>query len=258
VVKTNYKILFTFLISIVLVSNIVFATPGIPNAFYGSVTWNGSPAPDGTAVVAKINGVQVSSTTTTGGNYGYNPVFYVSDPNNNLCAGGCPTVSFFVNDVDTGKTSIFGNGYVTLVDLSATGGQQQQGGSPGGGGGGGGGIVPPKTTDNQTQTNQSTETQQPQACYEKWNCTEWSECKDRIQTRTCKDDANCGTFNNQPMLSQPCSPGEQITKPSVEGLGPTAFFLALTQTEWAVAIAIGVIVAIVVIFVLRKRSYKSK
>jgi len=50
------------------------AIPKLPHAFYGSVTVNGAPAPDGTQVSATVNIGSIIATqnpvTTTGGNYG--------------------------------------------------------------------------------------------------------------------------------------------------------------------------------------------
>jgi len=117
VVKTNKKLILTTFIGILLL-NVVLAIPGIPHQFYGSVTYNGQAAPDGLSVVSKINGVEVASTTTSEGNYGYSPIFYVDDPNS-IRSG--QTINFFVNGVDTGQTAVFQNGGETQLDLTATG-----------------------------------------------------------------------------------------------------------------------------------------
>lgn len=115
----NFNILTTFLIALVLFSNAVQATPGISNAFYGSVTWNGQPAPDGTIVDARINGLAIASETTYQGKYGYpQGAFYVDDYNNDRTG---QTINFFVNNVDTGQTSVFCTGCVINLDLAATG-----------------------------------------------------------------------------------------------------------------------------------------
>jgi hypothetical protein len=247
----NTQILLTIIVSVLILSNLVLAVPGVPNQFYGTVTWNGSPAPDGTSVIAKINGVQVTSTTTKNGKYGYDPIFYVDDPNNNRQG---KTINFFVNNVDTGQTASFDNAAVTRLDLSASGGTTQppSGGTPPSGGV----YIPPQTT-NQigNQTGGTTE----QGCQERWVCQDWSTCKDGIQTRICTDANNCGTRNNEPLTSQPCSTVEtgEETKPSVEGLGPTAFFL-LNPTDWVIAIVSGIIIALIIIFLAKRRGSKKK
>jgi hypothetical protein len=252
-VKTNPKFLLSILISTILISNTVLAQPGIPNAFYGSVTWNGSPAPDGTTVTAKINGVEVASTTTKNGKYGIDPVFYVDDPDHNRSG---KEVRFFVNGVDTGQFKYFSNGAVTLLNLIAsggTGGQQQQGG---GGGGGGGGGIPSVTQQNQTA---GTTSGTQQECQERWICSDWSTCQNGIKTRTCNDENNCGTRNNEPFTSQPCSKEErEEAEQKSQPLSITAFFLALTTFEWATAIVAGIIIAIVIIFLFKKRGSKKK
>ena len=47
--------------------------------FYGTVTINGAPAPEGTSIQALINSVVKASTTVDSeGRYGYSPLFYVS------------------------------------------------------------------------------------------------------------------------------------------------------------------------------------
>jgi hypothetical protein len=62
----------------------------------------------------------------------------------------------------------------------------------GGGGGGGGGITPAKT------------------CIENWSCSEWSECVNGKQIRTCTDISDCGTLVEKPSESQTC--GVEETK----------------------------------------------
>ena len=51
-------------------------------------------------------------------------------------------------------------------------------------------------------------------CVEKWVCSEWSECKDGVKTRTCTDVNNCGTAENKPIESETCAvpegPEEQV------------------------------------------------
>ncbi|MCD6415044.1 MAG: hypothetical protein J7L23_05465 [Candidatus Diapherotrites archaeon] len=106
------------ILSMVLLCSLALAIPGIPHQFYGSVTVNGAPAPDGTVVTAKINGVEVASGTTIGGKYGQNPnVFYIPDADGNRAG---KTISFFVAGKDTGVTTVFANGGSTKLDFSVT------------------------------------------------------------------------------------------------------------------------------------------
>ncbi len=93
----------------------VFAVPGIPNRFFGTILVNGEPATDGVNVVAKISGVEVASTTSLNGTYGYAPnTFDVLDPNNNRAG---KTIEFFVFDVKAGE-SVFANGEITELNFS--------------------------------------------------------------------------------------------------------------------------------------------
>jgi len=94
--------------------------PAIPHAFYGTLTIGGSPAPVGTVVKAKVGGVECGSiTTTVAGQYGGSGAF---DPK--LTVSGeietGATISFFVNDVDTGQTYAFSPGAVTELNLTVT------------------------------------------------------------------------------------------------------------------------------------------
>jgi hypothetical protein len=48
-------------------------------------------------------------------------------------------------------------------------------------------------------------------CTENWECSEWSDCVDNQQTRSCSDLNNCGTEENKPATSQSCSVQEEDT-----------------------------------------------
>jgi len=264
VIKTDFKLLITTLIAIALFANITLAVPGIPHAFYGSVAWNGQPAPDGTTITAKINGVEVASTTTSGGKYGY-PIgaFYVADPSNDRSG---KTINFFVNGVDTGATANFCTGCFNLcginpqncasIDLSASGGTSPP--APGGGGGSSPSGPTGGTTGGTTTGNQTTSGTTPQGCQEKWTCSEWGECKDGVQARTCTDANKCGTINNEPFSSQPCTSEErkEAEQKEAEAAPITGFFLGMGMTEWTIAIIAGIVIALVIIL-LAKRSSKK-
>ena len=244
-ITTNKKLIITTLIGVILLSNVVLAIPGIPNQFYGTVTYNGQPARDGLSVVAKINGVEVGSTTTFDGKYGYTPLFKVQDPYNDRSG---ETINFFVNGVYTGQTASFCNACITELDLTAVGVQEEEGGNSGGGGGGGGGT---KSTEETTTT--TTIVTQPtfQVCQEKWSCTEWSSCKNAIQTRTCTEENNCGTDLYKPFESQPCATGEAEGEAS-----PLTGLLALIPSQ--AMIGLIALVLIVVIFFGWRKVFRKK
>jgi hypothetical protein len=99
--------------------------PTIPHAFYGTVAINGSPAPVGTEVSARGDGV------VTG--VGTNPI--VTDIEGEYGGGIDPlapklvvqgsvsdgtTVTFYVNGFSTGQTAQWRSGEVTEVDLAVT------------------------------------------------------------------------------------------------------------------------------------------
>jgi hypothetical protein len=99
--------------------------PTIPHAFYGTVEINGSPAPVGTEVEARGEGVttgvaQNPIETTVVGEYGggddpLEPKLIVQG---GIAEGA--TVTFYVNGFSTGQTAQWHSGEVTEIDLSAT------------------------------------------------------------------------------------------------------------------------------------------
>jgi hypothetical protein len=241
----NFQLPIITVVLTILFSSIVLAIPGVPHQFYGTVTLNGNSAPDGTAVVVEIEGEEVASTTTKDGKYGYDPIFYVEDPNNDLCYPTCPTLSFFVNGIDTGQTKSFCNTCVTELNLIATGGEVPP--SPPGGGGGGGGLPPTPEEEEEEEGEEAP----PELCEERWSCSKWSKCVEGVQTRECEDLNKCGTEKDKPLESQPCSAEE--AQEGVGGLGAlTGMFAAIIQNPLYLLSIIVIIIAIV-LFVFRKK-----
>ncbi len=135
------KKIYLITIGLLLIPSLVFAIPGLPHQFYGTVTVNGVPAANGTKVEAKIGSTVIVSKITTDGKYGYNPnVFMISDPDANNSRVG-QIIVFFVEGVDTGKTAVFSGGTLTKLDVSIT---TSSGDSPGGGGPTGGSSPTPQ------------------------------------------------------------------------------------------------------------------
>jgi len=96
----------------------VLAYPGVPNQFYGTVSFGNDkqPAPDGTLVEAKIDGKIVATCPVKDGKYGYNPILcFVTDPENNRQG---KTIHFFINGLDTNVTFTFENGASKRLDFS--------------------------------------------------------------------------------------------------------------------------------------------
>jgi PGF-pre-PGF domain-containing protein len=77
----------------------------------------------------------------------------------------------------------------------------------------------------------------PTVCTENWSCTEWGECINGVQTRTCTDINNCGTTKNKPATSQSCVP-----------VAP-----AIPLTVW-IAIVIVVVIVVGAIAMLKIRK----
>jgi hypothetical protein len=185
-----YAFMGALIVMLALLSFAVFAQSDIPHQFAGTVTVNGAPAPDGTLVVAKVDGQDVAGTTTKNGQYGYDPVFFVPDPYRNRQGD---TVEFYVSGVKGGEF-IFENGGQTYLNLAVTVSQPPS--PPPGGvppGGGPGPIVAPPDDD------------EPETCTENWECTDWFECVSGQQKRTCTDLNSCGTEDNKPAEKQECS-----------------------------------------------------
>lgn len=265
-----------------LLSNIAFAIPGVPNAFYGYAFVNGQPAENGTQIIAKINGVQAASTTTMGGKYGYDPAFYVEDPNQDRTG---KAVTFFINGVDAGQTYYFCNACVTPVNLSATISPPPPpsgGGGTAPSGGGGGAVVtqvtPPKNNTPVVPNNAPAPpvgpttgtTDQPQNCNERWLCEDWSNCADGSQTRVCEEVNKCGTEDNKPLISQPCTSAQQAAALSAQaeaaaaGIGkqpaPSTGFATLAASlkePKNIGIAGLLVAGAALVVVLRKKNNKK-
>jgi hypothetical protein len=82
------------------------------NVFYGSVTINGKPAPDGIEVQVRLNGLAVATESTYKGTYGY-PIgsFYIEDMKGK-------SVQFFVNNIYTNQSLAFCGNCKTNINLN--------------------------------------------------------------------------------------------------------------------------------------------
>lgn len=117
------------LLSMLLWTTPALALPPIPHAFYGAVLINGSNAPAGTVVSARINGTNAGSYTTK------NSGLYGSVAQRDYLAVSCDgaddgdTITFYVGSTLTAQTAAFSvGGGPTQLDLNV--------GTAGGGGGG--------------------------------------------------------------------------------------------------------------------------
>ena len=92
--------------------------PTRPMLVTGTITLNGNPAPDGLTLIAKINGVEAGSTTTSGGQY----TLVVNATMGDSTTG--QTVNFVLGGLSTSQTVTFdntSNGGVQTLDLAFTG-----------------------------------------------------------------------------------------------------------------------------------------
>jgi len=98
--------------------------PALPHAFHGTVKINGSPAPVGTEVEARGEGVLTDVVgnpviITTDGKYGSsNPLEPKLIVQGDIAEG--TTLTFYVNGVSTGRTAEWHSGEITEIDLTVT------------------------------------------------------------------------------------------------------------------------------------------
>ena len=108
------------ILMLVLLCDAAMAIPMPPHRFYGNVTIDGKPAPDGTVVSARIGGVEYANTTTLDGKYGVYSIFYVpsNDAETVEKEGGDEgdSVEFYVNNILAGEKP-FSIGGSTKLDL---------------------------------------------------------------------------------------------------------------------------------------------
>ena len=204
------------LVLTILFVNVVVGIPGVPHQFYGEVKINGNPAPDGVEIKVydADDNKYVAGTFTKEGKYGYEPIFYIPDPEGNRAGH---TLEFYVAGVKAMEYT-FENGMSTELDLSvniqnfcgdgicdsgescaicpedcgvcSTG--DSGGGSDGKGSGGAwitsSGIKNSNVTANNA-TNEKTNiaNAENETCVENWKCTEWFECFNGKQRRICID-----------------------------------------------------------------------
>ena len=94
--------------------SIAAAQKALPHGFLGSATLNGSPAVNGTAVAALIDGRQVESVAVSGGTY---PVLLIEPPEGTSYFG--KTVTFTIGGFTAAQTSIWVSGELTQLNLTA-------------------------------------------------------------------------------------------------------------------------------------------
>ncbi len=144
--KTVLIIAIVFLLTILIVKA-QSKPPELPAAFYGFLTINSQPAAVGSVIIAKIDGEERGSITTTesgkyGGPRGIDQKLLVSGNNNDRGK----IISFVINNLEADQTATWQPGEIFNLDLgtqfsifpTTTPPSVDTGGSSGGGVGGGG------------------------------------------------------------------------------------------------------------------------
>lgn len=204
----------------VILSGAVFAAPnvplpGMPHRFFGDVTSNGNSVPNGIAVTAKVDGVQVSGVTTLNSVYGgehNSEIFYVQDP---LQDRSGKTIEFFVSGIKVGEAA-FASGASTQLDfevpgltfcgdgtcsssescsscVSDCGTCSSSSGSSGSSGSGGGSKSSGSSSGSYVPAAAKEEV--IVECTPEWECSDWYECINGYQKRTCTDKNLCEGIN---------------------------------------------------------------
>jgi len=124
-IKMFAFILLAVLLALVATPVYADSAPTLPHAFYGTVDINGSPAPVGTEVEVRGEGVQTGVgnnpiVTAVEGEYGggTDPMAPKLIVQGSIAEG--TTVTFYVNGFATGQTAQWHSGAVAEVNLAAT------------------------------------------------------------------------------------------------------------------------------------------
>lgn len=129
-----YKDIFVILITLTFILSViklVYSQPYVPHQFYGDVKCpDGSTPPDGTKISVKLQSIEIKSTGSSAGKYGYSPLFLVWETTQGS------NLDFYVSDIYY-TTVQFNQGASQKLDFTLS--SCPAGGSSSGGGGGGGG-----------------------------------------------------------------------------------------------------------------------
>lgn len=66
--------------------------------------------------------------------------------------------------------------------------------------------------ENTVVVNNSVQNQTEVVCVENWSCSNWGECSDSEEVRTCQDLNKCGTIENRPSLARVCEVEEVVNE----------------------------------------------
>jgi hypothetical protein len=246
---------------ITLLSFSVFAAPGVPHQFYGDVIVDGSPAPDDLIIEARIGG-DVYTASTRNGAYGFEPVFYVEDPNNDRDG---ETITFFIV-VDDNLVEImsrtFSNGAVTRINLVVS---TDAPSSPSRSSRGSSSSPVVNDDGENVSVNNSVNNSggliidsgsgNPDFCESEWVCSEWSECVDFEQRRICVDVNDCDVSNG-PAVVRSCGLDGSDSATSGRGSGLTGLVAGIgdAATSWLGLIILAVVIGLLFFLVLFRKT----
>ncbi len=91
------------------------------------------------------------------------------------------------------------------------------------------------------------------SCEENWTCSNWSECKNSTQNKTCIDQNGCGTTNNKPEEEQECN--EKTFFSFITG----AVIGTIKENYIPISIGAGALIAIIAtLLIIMKKNKKKK
>lgn len=114
--KVKITLVLSAILMLVLLCDAVMAIPMPPHRFYGNVTINGEPAPDGTVLSARIGDVEYANTATLNGKYDFK--VSTDDEDTAPKEGGIDgdEIIFYVNN-EPAANATFSVGRITQLDL---------------------------------------------------------------------------------------------------------------------------------------------
>jgi hypothetical protein len=109
------------------------------------------------------------------------------------------------------------------------------------------------------------------SCTEDWSCSDWSDCVSNLQTRKCVDKNGCGTFDNKPSESRGCMVVQNQVSPManneveyqkvmnelIKKEPKEATFLSLNLIDWIESIVVGIVIAVIMIFLIKRKNNLS-
>ncbi|MBW2996230.1 hypothetical protein KY332_02910 [Candidatus Woesearchaeota archaeon] len=178
----------------------VYAQPQFPIQIYGDIT----PAiSDGSEIRFEVDGLEVGSGEIMDNKYGDPPLFIEVDDTATIEKEGYAdgdVVDVYIEDVKVDEITLEGN--LVEKDITISGDDFDE-------------VQKETTTADTRRGSVGTSI----ACDPSWECSDWEECINGKQTRTCIDKWECGTDDGKPAEIQTCiepAAAEPKIIPSIE------------------------------------------